>query len=132
MNQEPLFFDDWADALRHVVAALGGPKQVGAALRPEMKPDHAGRWLMDCLNSDRREYLSPDHLLHLLALGRKAGVHAGMSYMAESCGYQALPIEPADEAAELMRQFIASAKAMEHIAGRIEILGMGNPLRAVK
>lgn len=132
MNQEPLFFDDWRDALRHVVATLGGPKSVGSALRPEMKPDHAGRWLMDCLNADRREHLSPDHLLQLLAIGRKAGIHTGMSFLAGECGYQALPVEPADEAAELMRQFITSAKAMEHIAGRIEGLGLGNPLRAVK
>ena len=41
MNQEPLFFEDWREAMRHVVAVLGGPKPVGSRMRPDMKPDDA-------------------------------------------------------------------------------------------
>lgn len=120
MNQEPLFFEDWRDALRHVVAVLGGAKVVAAQMRPELKPDHAARWLNDCLNDGRREHLHVDHLLHLLSLARQHGVHAGMGYLAEECGYKALPVEPADERSELMRQYIEATRALGQIAKRIE------------
>lgn len=63
-------------------------------------------------------------------LERKAGVHAGMNFLANECGYQAAPVEPADEAADLMRKYVESAKVMARIAERIETLGQ--PLRAVK
>lgn len=131
MTQEPLFFDDWREALRYAVAALGGPKVVGSKMRPDMKPDHAARWLNDCLNQDRREHLSPDHLMHLLILARQAGVHAGMQYMTEECGYRAQPVEPADERTELMRQYVESAKVMERIAKRIEAAEMRTMVKAV-
>lgn len=39
-------------------------------------------------------------------LERKAGVHAGMNFLANECGYQAAPVEPADEAADLMRKYV--------------------------
>ena len=120
MNQEPLFFEDWRDAMRHAVAALGGAKVVAAQMRPELKPDHAARWLNDCLNADRREHLHVDHLLHLLTLARQHGVHAGMAYLADECGYKALPVEPADERSELMRQYIEATRALGNIAKRIE------------
>lgn len=58
MMQDRLFFEDWREALRHVVAAMGGPKVVGARMRQDMKPDH---------------------LFLLLRLAREAGVHAGKS-----------------------------------------------------
>lgn len=131
MNQEPLFFEDWRDALRHVVAALGGAKVVGAKMRPEMKPDHAARWLNDCLNHDRRENLHVDQLMHLLTLGRQAGIHSGMNYFAEECGYRAQAVEPIDEHTELMRQYVEAAKAMGQIAKRIESVEMRSNLKAV-
>lgn len=130
MNQEPLFFEDWRDALRHVVAALGGAKGVGAQMRPELKPDHAARWLNDCLNHDRRENLHVEHLLHLLLLARRAGVHVGMNYLAEECGYRAQAVEPADERTELMRQYVEAAKIMGQIAKRIEAVETRTTVRA--
>ena len=120
MSQEPLFFEDWRDALRHVVAALGGAKVVAARMRPEMKPDHAARWLNDCLNHDRRESLHVDHLMHLLALARQRGLHSGMAYIAAETGYKVAPVEPTDERMELMRQYVEAARAMKNIASRIE------------
>lgn len=133
MNQEPLFFEDWREAMRHVVAVLGGPKPVGSRMRPDMKPDHAARWLNDCLNADRREHFSPDQLMLLLRLAREAGIHTGMAFIAEDCGYRApQPVEPADAADELRRRYIESARAMADMVKRIELLETrGSTLRPV-
>lgn len=132
MMQEPLFFDDWRDALRHVIAALGGPKQVAARMRPDLKPDHAARWLMDCLNSDRREHFSPDQFLQLLRMARDAGVHTAMDYIAEDCGYRRPdPVDPSDAADALRREFIDSTRRLGELAKRIETLESRQHVRSV-
>lgn len=120
MMQDRLFFEDWREAMRHVVAAMGGPKMVGARMRPDMKPDHAGRWVSDCLNADRRENFNPDHLFLLLRLAREAGIHAGMGFIAEEVGYRAEPVNPVDERDALMREFVRAGKGMESLVKRIE------------
>ena len=88
MNTQPaLFHESISDALRELVAALGGTKAVGARMRPELPADHAGRWLNDCLNDSRREHLTPEQLLWLLAEGRRTGLHSAMGWIASECGY---------------------------------------------
>lgn len=120
-NQPALFHESINDCLRELVASLGGTKTVGARMRPEMSPDHAGRWLSDCLNGDRREHLSPERVLWLLGEGRKAGVHGAMAWIAGECGYSVpLPVDPEDERAKLQREYIEAARAMQHLAERIE------------
>jgi len=132
MTQEPLFFEDWREAMRHVVAALGGPKSVGARMRPDMKPDHAARWVNDCLNADRREHFSPDHLFLILRIARQAGIHTGMAFIAEDCGYRApAPVDPADAADELRRRYIEAARGMAEMAKRIEAIETRGNLRPV-
>jgi hypothetical protein len=120
MDQQPLFLESINDALKAAVAGMGGTKVVGARMRPEMSPDHAGRWLADCLNGDRREHLSPERVVWLLREARAVGVHHAMGYIAQECGYNYIPVEPADERAELQRQYIEAAKAMARMAERIE------------
>jgi hypothetical protein len=121
MNQPALFHESINDALRELVAALGGMKQVGTRMRPELPADHAGRWLSDCLNPDRREHLTPEHIMWLLAEGRKANAHAAMDYITTGCGYSApQPVEPEDERAKLQREYIEAAKTMSRLAERIE------------
>ena len=120
MIQDRLFFEDWREALRHVVAALGGPKSVGCRMRPDLKPERAQVWVTDCLNSERREHFSPDHLFLLLRLAREAGVHAGMSHIADEIGYRAEPVNPVDERDALMREFVQAGKSMESLVKRIE------------
>lgn len=44
--QIPLFLDDYHDAVRHAVEALGGFKKVGGDMRPDLAVDAAGRWLV--------------------------------------------------------------------------------------
>jgi hypothetical protein len=63
-----LFYEDVNDVLRATVQALGGAKRVGAALRGnDIGVDAAGRWVLDCLNPDRRERFTPEQVLWLLA-----------------------------------------------------------------
>lgn len=123
MDQPALFHESINDALRDIVKHLGGVKKVGSDMRPDLTIDNAGRWLADCLNDDRREKLSPDQVLYLLKRGREIGSHGAMAFIASECGYAApQPIEPEDEKAALMRQYIEMGKAMLKAAERIEDL----------
>ncbi len=125
MSQQALFHESINDALREVVQHLGGTKAVGAKMRPEMPADHAGRWLNDCLNEDRRERLSPEHLMWLLKEGRAAGIHSAVAYILSECGYASpVPVDPVDERAELQRQYIEAAKMLARMGDRIERLSI--------
>jgi hypothetical protein len=131
MDQQALFHESINEALKAAVAAMGGTKSVGAKMRPEMSPDHAGRWLADCLNGDRREHLSPERVVWLLREARVAGVHDAMTYLAGECGYAAQPVEPEDERAKLQRDYIEAARAMAKMAARIERMAEGAIVRQV-
>ncbi|MDE2106616.1 MAG: hypothetical protein KGL39_55890 [Patescibacteria group bacterium] len=118
--QAELFHEDFYEALRGMVAALGGAKAIGSRLFPDLEPDAAARRLFDCLNQDRPQNLSPTQLLTLLKWGREAGHHGAMHYLADEAGYsRPAPIEPEDERAELQRKFIAAVSVFESIAKRI-------------
>ena len=120
-NQPALFHESISDALRELVAALGGTKAVGARMRPELPADHAGRWLADCLNDSRREHLTPEQLLWLLAEGRRAGHHGAIGWITSEVGYSVPePIEPEDQRAKLQREYIEAARTMAKLAERIE------------
>lgn len=138
MEQQALFFESVEEALSHVVSALGGAKAVGAKLRQDMGPEAAGRWLKDCLNGDRRETLHPGQLLWLLRSAREAGVHTGMDWLCQAAGYaRPAPMEPADEQAALMREFIRAADIQRSTLARLEQLtasgvSLTTDLRVVK
>ena len=92
------------EALIECVRAAGGSKQVGAQLWPEKSPESAQRALLDCLNEDRPAHLTPEQLLLVLRLARVKGCHAGVNYLLDALAYSPTnPIEPRDEAADLMR-----------------------------
>lgn len=119
-----LFHETWADALREVVAACGGAKQVAGKLWPAKTPDAAHRLLLDCLNEMRPERLDPERIAQLLKLGRDKGCHAGMNWLLRDVGYtDAVVLEPADEVAGLMHEYITAAKSMQVIAEKIEARG---------
>jgi len=125
-----LFHESFSDALREVIAAAGGPKVVGAKLWPSKMPDDARRRLLDCLNEDREARLSPEDLAQVLRMGRDAGCHAAVNWLLRACGYEdARPVEPADEQAELQRQYVAAARSMAAMAARIEALATAPTLR---
>ena len=124
MEQQPLFFEDVFDALRHVVQCAGGAKKVGSKLFPEKSPDQAGRFLMDCLNSSRAEKLDAEQIIVLLRFGHDCGCHAGVKFISRAAGYsEPEPIEPDDEKAELQRQFIAATRSLKTLSDRIESIG---------
>lgn len=125
MDQTPLFHEDLNSALGYLISALGGNKQVGAALWPSMSPEKAGRKLADCLNDNHQQKFSPDDIVWLLSEGRKAGVHSVMAYLCQECGYSdPQPIEPENEAAELQRQFIQGVSTLGAILKRAEKLNL--------
>lgn len=121
--QLELMHETLNDALIHVVTGLGGYKKVGVAMRPELSVEQGASWLRDCLNPARREHLAPDQVVLLLKLGRQAGIHAGMGFVAGECGYSVpTPVEPEDERAKLMRLFNESVRMQSQIAARMERL----------
>ena len=123
------FFEDINDALKEAVRALGGVKQVGALLWPEVAPDTAGNKLRDCLNDGRREKLSPEQFIFILRKAREAGYHSAMEYVATECGYsKPVAVDPKDELAELLRENnemrakqLAQAERIEKALQRFQI-----------
>lgn len=119
----PAEFETLNAALIECVRSCGGSKVVGHKLWPEKTVDAAQRHLLNCLNEDKPERLTPDHTLMLMRLARKKGCHAGIEFICASLGYSApIPLEPRDEAAELQRQFIEATSKLAAMAERIEHL----------
>ena len=111
------------DALIATVKALGGSKQVGPLLWPEKTPDAAQRCLLDSLNPERPNRLSPEQVVFVLRLARQRGYHEAAEFLMHELGYAApVPVEPRDEAAELQRQFIAATEQMALLASRMQAL----------
>ena len=119
-DQFALFVEDTDDALRAAIQALGGAKKVGTVLRPELPADIAGRWLNDCLNDAKREKLDFKQGVLILKLARQAGFHTSFDFVSRDCGYASSPIEPEDERARLMRDYIASVKVLANLATRLQ------------
>lgn len=119
--QLSLMHESLNDALREAVQAIGGTKKVGCMLWPEMTADHASSRLRDCLNTDRREKLSPEQVDMIGRMGRQVGCHAVASWMMRSMGYaDPVPVEPEDEIARMQREFIEATKTLGQLAARIE------------
>jgi len=123
--QIPLFVDDYSDAIRATVEALGGYKRVGAELRPELRVDAAGRWLADCCSPDRREKLDPDQLAFLRRAARAKGVHILATFEARDAGYaDPVPVKVEDVRERLQREFVSAVKAVQDLAARLETSGL--------
>lgn len=83
--------------------------------------NEARTYLNNCINPDRAEKLDLEEIQWILSEARKVGCHAAMTYLANEAGYGApVPVTPEDEQDELMRQFIASQKAMSRIMQRLD------------
>lgn len=123
-EQLPLpYCDDLYEALAATVMAIGGFKRVGAALRPELPIEQAGRWLSDCCNPQRDHELKPAHLAMIRKLAREAGVHLLAHFEAHEAGYaEPVPVEPEDQVADLQRQFLTGAESLKAMLARIERL----------
>lgn len=114
-------YDSYEDAIRDTVMALGGFKRVGSILWPAMPADDAGRKLSACLNTEKREKLDLGELRLIRYTAREKGVNTLMSYECRDSGYaEPVPITPEDEAAQLMREYIAAVKLMDSIQSRMK------------
>lgn len=123
--QIPLFVEDYNEAIRATVNALGGFKKVGSELKPDKPVDEAGRWLNDCCNPDKREKLAPAELAFIRRRARTEGVHILAAYEAREAGYaDPQPIEPEDERAALEREFVLASKAMTNLFARMDRAGL--------
>ena len=93
--------------LESVVRDLGGSKLVAPLLWPEKGVEEARRLLCDCLNDDRPAKLDFAHVIFILRLARQRGIHTGMQYLCAELSYaDPQPIEPKDEIADLIRQYL--------------------------
>lgn len=120
-------------ALIEAVKALGGSKVVGHKLWPEKAVDAAQRHLLACLNEDKPERLTPDHLMLVLRMARDIGHHGALFQMCSLLGYsEPQPINPKDELTELLREYLEAKKQDAGKADRIErAISSLNQLRAV-
>jgi hypothetical protein len=126
-DQIPLFVEDYYEAIRATVQALGGFKRVGADMKPDLAVDAAGRWLADCCNHEKREKLSLTELSYLRRMARRGGVHVLAAFEMREAGYaDPLPVEPEDERAALQREFVQSTKSLERMLSRLQALGVAN------
>lgn len=118
-------FQDMNDALTAAIHAIGGFKEVGLMLRPELggRPQTAAQWLRDCLNPEKREKLSPEQLLHLLRKACERNYHAAKHWIDGEAGYaDGAPLNPRDELATLQRKFIEAVHISRDIADKIDRL----------
>lgn len=125
-------FESTTEALIACVKAAGGSKQVGGKVFPEKTVEQAQRHLLNCMNEDRPERLTPDQVLLVAKLARDVGCHAYAEHVADTLGYsEPQPINPKDELAELLREYLETKKTEGDKAARIEraIASMGH-LRA--
>lgn len=126
MNQPELFHESINDALQAAVAALGGPKVVGAKMRPELPVDQAAGWVRDCVNAGRRERFHPEHVQMLLRECRRIGYHGLAAFMMRDANYQdPIPVEVEDAMQKLQQQFIAAVGEIDTIKKQMErLVGM--------
>ena len=124
-DQIPLFVEDYDEAIRAAIQALGGFKRVGSELKPDLAADAAGRWLSDCVNPEKREILPPSALCFIRRRAREAGCHVLAAFESLDAGYAPpVPIAPEDERAELQREFVQMGKAMQGLFARMERAGL--------
>lgn len=132
-TQEELFHEDWRDALRHLVKAIGGVETVGANLFPNKTRKAAGTWLSDCLNPERPAKLDLEDIEALLHLGRERGVHCGIHILCDHVGYtrpqQAAPKSPKTL---LLEKQAALAAQAAHVQREIDRLDAAAALKAVR
>ena len=122
MTQQPLFCDDFYEALKTIGQAFGGSKKIGGFLWPDKPIDKAAQLWADCLNRTRPEKLDPEQVLAVLKIGRQLGCHAGMQFITDQCGYKYEPIEPENEKQALLREVKSLATELKQKFAKLEAL----------
>jgi hypothetical protein len=121
--QIPMFVEDYPEAIRAAVQALGGFKRVGTELKPDLAADAAGRWLADCLNPEKRDILPLSALAYIRRRAREKGCHILAAFEAQESGYAPpVPLNPEDERAKIEREFVMHLKGAREMVDRMERL----------
>lgn len=121
MQRELPIYEDINDALRAVVKACGGTKEVASKLWPEKPVNEAQSYLNDCLNTARAAHLFPEQVILLLKWGKDAGFHDALIYVCDETGYtRPSPVEPEDELARLQREYIEAVKTLQTLTPKID------------
>ncbi|MCS4509157.1 hypothetical protein [Xylophilus ampelinus] len=116
-------YEDELDAARDAVKALGGAKKVGTLLWPDKTTDNAARYLLDCLNGQRAERLSPSQVLLLMRMARQVGFHGLAEYFMAEAGYsRPVPVNAEAESMVLAQQIDVTMDRLSLMVGRLERL----------
>lgn len=127
------FFEDINDALREAVRQLGGNKKVGALLRPELPLTQAESWMRHSLSADRREKLSPEQVLFILAEARKVGYHGAMAFVTGHCGYEEpRPVDLDRRTADLQAQILDGIARQNELLAQLQALQAMKPATALR
>lgn len=98
------------EALIEAVKACGGTKRMAALLWPAKAAQNleaARRYLANCLNPECAEKLSLEEIMMIARTAREAGDHTLMRFLAKHLSYaEPTPVEPTDELADLLRQYL--------------------------
>lgn len=108
-NSLPLFNEDIYDALKGVVAALGGAKAAAEMLWPNQP--NKDRALLDCLNRNNSRNLDPAEIMALLKFGRAAGYHQSKHWIDEALGYEPSPPKSPEVARDRLADALERAAA---------------------
>lgn len=119
-HQKPLWIDTWADAVKAVIDACGGPKKVGSELRPDLPADDAGEWLTRTLSDRRREVMAPQHVIALMQLGRRHNCDVLAAYLLDQSGYE--PPRPIKIEAEAQRVSAQLSDVLANVSRQMERL----------
>lgn len=115
--QAPLFHEDFRDALRHAIKALGGVEAVGADLWPSKTRKAAGTWLSDCLNPERPAKLDLEEVVQILDMARAEGIHCALHQLCDEAGYARPDIAPTKTPRqELVAEIEKTLAKLRHLA----------------
>lgn len=118
-----MHFDSINEALIACVKAAGGSKTVGAVMWADIALDQAQRKLLNALDESRPEKLAPSQVMLILKMARAKGFHDGVGYILSDLSYApTTPIEPKDEADDLLRQVLEGQKVLAIQVARLVTL----------
>lgn len=133
MQQDRLFYEDVNEALRELVNHLGGAKKVGRVLWPEKTIEQSQTLLLACLNTERKERLTPEQVMLLLRMGRDAGQHSAMQYICAEVGYsRPEPVNEQERIAALIERYTRTGDLLLELARQIQQAGGAQALRVAK
>lgn len=117
-------YEDYFEALRDDVRALGGPKVVGKWFWQEKEPEAARNALNDRLNATRRERLSDEQERLIMRRAREVrGFSAALNFICRDAGFDnPRPRNPAEELSEVMARAEHLARESRAVAAALERL----------